>query len=406
MRRRIVGGFVALALIAPACGLGDKEQQATLIRQAYDNALDAQTAVGVLSVQLEPGDRPEAGGDLGAAVVIAASTTTLPKKESLPPELQAVYDQLIGLRPRVIFDAKVALDFGAGRAKVSFVPNDMKQGGFDADGNLIVIPGRGPYVFPFPVPGDAPESREEAAAAAAAAAAATGGGEGAVVPSTTTTTTTAPPTTDASDASTELTSIWADDKIFLKRAERRPTEKRIWAQLDWTKLDEEEQVSVPLREQFHPVMINMVNTINPHFILELALGALTGSIAIGGVEEVAGVQTTRYDLRISPEKVAEVLDLDDDETALRALMFRLLRVDGDDVIENAHIWIDEEGRLRKVQMEFNQFYRRDFDNIVVISLELPELGAPVEILVPKAEETIQVERYGRMLRAGVPRSVT
>lgn len=376
MRRWIVRGCVVLALIAPACGLGDKEQQATLIQRAYDKVIDTRSAVGVLSVQLEPGDRPNEGGAQG---VLAATTTMLPKKEDLPSDLQAVYDQLIGLRTRVLIDAKVALDFPAGRAKVSFVSTDMKQGGFDVDGNLIMVPGRGAYVFPLPLVGGVGGT--------------SAGVEGAAP-------TTAQAVTSAADANAEPTSIWADDSIFLKRAEHEATEKRVWAKLDWTKIDEDEQVPSPVQLQLHGAMINIVNTINPLYVLELALGRLTGSIEIGGVEQVAGVQTTRYDVRIAPEKVAEVLELDDDATALRALMLRLLRVDGNDVMENAHIWIDEEGRLRKIQVELHQAYERGFNNIVVIILELPELGALVEIPVPVAEETVELERYGQLLRAG------
>jgi hypothetical protein len=199
-----------------------------------------------------------------------------------------------------------------------------------------------------------------------------------------------------------ISSVFSGNTIFVRRANLRPTEKRVWAKLDYTRLPDDEDRPLPNELEGTRGVLAAANSINPIYIVDLALGALAGSVEVVGTETVAGVTTTKYESNISVDRVFTELDLNDTELEARTLMLRLLLGRAADV-RPAQFWVDDEGLLRKAVFEFSQRVDRNENNDLLITLEIPTYGGQVEIPSPATEETIEVERYGRMVRASSPR---
>jgi hypothetical protein len=195
--------------------------------------------------------------------------------------------------------------------------------------------------------------------------------------------------------------IFSRETIFVRRLNLRPTEKRTWAKLDFTALPDDEPRPAASDLEGPAAAIAAANTINPTFFVDLALGALAGSIKPQGREDVAGVSATKYEANISIDRVFTELDPDDTKLEAQRLMLRLLLNQPTDV-RPAEFWVDDEGLLRKARFEFSQRVDRDESNDVVVTLELPTYGAPIAIASPANDQTVEVERYGRMVRAATP----
>jgi len=210
-----------------------------------------------------------------------------------------------------------------------------------------------------------------------------------------------PASQPASAQDMPVTTIFSGETIFVRRLNLRPTEKRAWAKLDFTALPDDEPR--PAQSELEGVLsvIAAANTINPTFFVDLSVGALAGSIEPQGREDVGGVSATKYEANISVDRVFTELDPDDEQLEARQLMLRLLLARSTDV-RPAQFWVDDEGLLRKARFEFSQRIDRDENNDMVVTLELPTYGAPVTITSPANDQTVQVERYGRLVRAATP----
>ena len=200
-----------------------------------------------------------------------------------------------------------------------------------------------------------------------------------------------------------VVALFHGDTAFVRRVNLRPSERRVWAKLDFRRLpDDERRPPVPEEQLFQALMLT-VHAVNPVHLVDLAGGALAGSVKVKGREDVAGVSTTRYDVNMSLDRAIQELDLDDDALVTRQLMFRLLLGANDDV-RPARFWIDDEGLLRKARLELKQRVTRRESNKLTITIEIPQYGNETVIPTPTAEETIEVDRFGRLVRAAIPRS--
>ena len=309
-RRRtftVLSLVVGATLVAPACGIGDKQSYADRIHLSREKAVDAKVGSGTLTFELAPDpDNPApipGGDDEGAAALLAGGSQTM------------------------TMSFKVDFDFTKRLAQLTAA---------EAEGEPTVA------------------------------------------------------------------TVFSGETIFVRRANLRPTERRHWAKLDFTALPDDEPR--PLAEELDgpQAVIAAANTLNPIYFVDLALGALAGSIEPVGTEDVAGVSTTKYESNMSIDRVFNELDLEDTELEARLLMVRLLLNRPVDVVP-AQFWVDDDGLLRKARFEFSQRIDRDENNDLVITLELPTYGGEIGITTPASDETVEVERYGRMVRAATPR---
>ena len=213
--------------------------------------------------------------------------------------------------------------------------------------------------------------------------------------------TTEPPAEPATPPPSGTTAIFERDVAFVQRVNRRPAERRIWAGLDFGELPADEaapdQTDISDAERLYAV----ATTINPRYLLELAEGALAGSVELVGAEDVGGASTQHYRANMSIEKAISELDLDELELETRRHVFRLAGIGGD--VHKAQFWVDAEGRLRRSRFEFDQRLFPRIHNRVTVTLDMTSYGEPIELAAPGDEETVRVERYGRFVRAVLPR---
>lgn len=212
----------------------------------------------------------------------------------------------------------------------------------------------------------------------------------------------AEPAAPASPPPSGTTAVFARDVAYVQRVNRRPAERRIWAGLDFGALPSDEaapdQADISDAERLYAV----ATTINPRYLLELAEGALAGSVELVGAEDIGGVRTQHYRANMSIEKATSEVDLDEDEIETRRQIFRLAGIGGD--VHKAEFWVDGEGQLRRSRFVLEQRLFPRVNNRVTVTLDLTAYGEPLELQAPAKEETVRVDRYGRFVRAVLPRN--
>jgi hypothetical protein len=201
------------------------------------------------------------------------------------------------------------------------------------------------------------------------------------------------------DPATERATVFLDNEVFVRRQNARATERRTWARLDLTGLEHERPLDT--RDMPPGQILNAIaSTLNPVFLVELVEGALTGSVERVGPDTVADVPVTRYDANISFDKAMTELDFDDEQREVRLRLFRLLGSRKD--VVPAQIWVDEDGRLRRLRVEFEQRISRQRANTVIATVELHAFGGEVVLDPPAEESTVTYERFGRLVRSALP----
>ena len=209
----------------------------------------------------------------------------------------------------------------------------------------------------------------------------------------------APDAAPAAPASSET--VFRGGTILVKRTNLRPTERRTWAKLDLRDLPDNEPRLPKDQLEGATAARTALNSLHPEHVLDLTGGALAGSVRVVGREDVGGVPTTRYKANVSVDRAIEQLDLGEEELEARRLVLRLLLGSNVDV-EPGEFWIDDEGLLRRSRITFTQRINRTESNELEIVLELSQYGTEVAIPSPTEDETVEVERYGRLMRASLP----
>lgn len=202
------------------------------------------------------------------------------------------------------------------------------------------------------------------------------------------------------EGAVERTTTFHDTEVFVRRQNARATERRTWARLDLDKIVEDER-PLALREMAPPAVLNAVTTtVNPVYLLELVEGALAGSVERKGDDVIGDVAVARYEANISFDKALTGLDFDDDEREVRLRLFRLLGVTKD--VVPAELWLDAEGRLRRLRIELEQRVDRQRSIGLTVTLELASFGDATSLEGPPDESVVTYERFGRLVRSAMP----
>lgn len=201
-------------------------------------------------------------------------------------------------------------------------------------------------------------------------------------------------------APAEAGTLFHGGTVFVKRANLRSAGKRVWAKLDFTKLDDDEPRPSADSIEGPRYVIATFNTLNPLYLFDLALGALPGSVERDGKESIGGVETTKYKSNISIERSINELELDDEEIKTRTLMFNLLSVFQE--VQPGAFWLDERGLVKRLRVNFVQVVSRTERNFLVMNMDISSYGEPTEVPRPGGDETVEVERYARLVRIAVP----
>jgi hypothetical protein len=147
----------------------------------------------------------------------------------------------------------------------------------------------------------------------------------------------------------------------------------------------------------------VLNAINPILLVDLAAGALAGSIRRGITETTNGVRLTRYDANFDVEKTLEKTRrkaYPEDERKTIETAFGLLTLKG--AVNKGTVWLDEDGRLRGFSLELKVSRQRDFVFGVNVGLVITDFGAPIDVRVPADAEVLEAASMVAFLRAVVP----
>jgi hypothetical protein len=197
---------------------------------------------------------------------------------------------------------------------------------------------------------------------------------------------------------TEATRIYAGTTIYARRAAQTAANKtqRPWVRLDLTGIDPDEidNSQVELADAFRRIQ-QTAGFDNPLFLLRLLRGALSGSVKVAGHENVGGVPTTHFTLNLDREKALR----DDDEQVQDAYesIFKTIFATG--TVFPGEVWLDQQGLPRRYSMTLKSKLRRRSIADLRLTVELSDVGQPVDIPLPTKSETVKVEGLGGLAQA-------
>jgi hypothetical protein len=162
----------------------------------------------------------------------------------------------------------------------------------------------------------------------------------------------------------------------------------------WARFDFEREPKVDLNDTDRRLAVGAGVLISPALAVEVLEGVLTGSIERVGTEDVGGHQTTHYAGRVSQDAAArEVDDEDRREGALRAFASLGIRED----IFPAEVWIDEQGRPRRIRFVMRQ--QKDRVNAFELraAWEFSNYGVDAKIVLPGPADTVESRRMANFV---------
>ena len=189
----------------------------------------------------------------------------------------------------------------------------------------------------------------------------------------------------------ETVRVYAGTTVYARRAGAENTpNQRPWVRLDLLGIDPDDiDNDVELAEAVRQIA-QVQGIENPLFLLHLLRGTLSGSVEVVGTEAIHGVQTTHYRLNIDREKAVK----DDDEDVQDAYETLFKSMFATRTVFPGEVWLDDEGIPRKYSLTLKSKVRRRALADFVLTVEVLELGKPVQIEVPDKSQTATVEGLG------------
>lgn len=190
--------------------------------------------------------------------------------------------------------------------------------------------------------------------------------------------------------------------FYGRRVAATDRDARPWLRLRLADLEEGTgEIRVP--EDFPTAVLN---AINPIVLVDLAAGALAGSIKRGVTETTNGVRVTRFDANFDVEKTLEKTRRkaypEEERKAIEA-SFALLTLKGE--VNKGTVWLDDAGRLRGFALELKVSRQRDLVFGVNLGLVISDFGKVADVRVPPDAEVLEAASMVAFLRAVVPEMV-
>jgi hypothetical protein len=200
------------------------------------------------------------------------------------------------------------------------------------------------------------------------------------------------------DGATEAARIYQGTTIYARRASQpaAASAQRPWVRLDLTGIDPDEIDSddVELADAVRRVGETQ-GFDSPLFLLKLFRGALSGSVKEVGAENLGGVPTTHFTLNLDREKALR----DEDEDVQDAYEVVFKSVFATRNVFPGEVWLDEQGLPRRYSLTLKSNLRRRSIADLKLTVELFDVGRPVDIALPAKSETAKVEDLGNLLDA-------
>ncbi len=178
-----------------------------------------------------------------------------------------------------------------------------------------------------------------------------------------------------------------DIEFFGRRAAAAPNDSRPWVRMTLDRIDAGAGEIDPFEGA-----TSAVAALNPAVILDMAAGALTGSIERRGTARVGGATTQRFDFNVSLDKAFGDVRRSRYSEDKRELMFDyldLLGVDGR--VHPASVWLDQDNRIRRFSVTLTQRPRTRFAFDFIVTLDLDRYAGTYSALRPLPDEVIGVD---------------
>ena len=184
--------------------------------------------------------------------------------------------------------------------------------------------------------------------------------------------------------------------VHLRRADAEENDARPWLTLDVGSLDED--ASLPFSNSDPIRMPYTAFAIPPAVLVDLVAGALTGSLEQLGTEDIDGVAVRGYRANFDLEKMlTDTREESYDDERREAVERTFETLDIDETVHPGTVWLDEQGRPRRVTYELDAKPRRRWTFGITVTLDLVEWGAPAAIDTPSIEETIRISSLNRLM---------
>lgn len=189
---------------------------------------------------------------------------------------------------------------------------------------------------------------------------------------------------------------------FGRRAGVPDDDARPWARLDLADLAEDAGEIQPFSEQAAAA----IAALHPAIVIDLAAGALTGSIERLGAETVAGVETTRYGANFAIDKALGDVRrrrYPEDRRERVDELVELLGIDGE--VHPGEVWLDADGRIRRLTLRLVQRPATRVELAMVVTLEVTEIGGAYLAEPPTPQQVLSVDsvvRFVTTVGAGAP----
>ncbi len=196
--------------------------------------------------------------------------------------------------------------------------------------------------------------------------------------------------------------VFDDLNFYGRRLAATDRDARPWLRLRLENLEEGTgEIRVP-----DDAPTAVLNAINPIVLVDLAAGALAGSIKRGVTETNNGVTVTRFDANFDVAKTLEKTRRkaypEQERKAIEAA-FELLTLKGD--VNKGSVWLDDAGRLRGFSLQLKVSRQRDFVFGVNLALVINNFGKAADVRVPGDSEVLEAASMVAFLRAVVPEMV-
>ncbi|MBA2610285.1 MAG: hypothetical protein H0U92_15210 [Actinobacteria bacterium] len=189
-----------------------------------------------------------------------------------------------------------------------------------------------------------------------------------------------------------------DIEFFGRRAAAAPNDSRPWVRMTLDRIDLGAGEIDPFEGAASAVAV-----LNPAVILDMAAGALTGSIKRRGAALVGGTTTQRFDFNVSLDKAFGDVRRSRYSEDKRDLMFDyldLLGVDGR--VHAASAWLDKDDRIRRFSVKLTQRPRTRFAFDFIVTLDLDRYAGTYSGLRPLPDEVLGVDTLVGFVNAVLP----
>jgi hypothetical protein len=161
---------------------------------------------------------------------------------------------------------------------------------------------------------------------------------------------------------------------------------RVWTKLDFASIDPKARATLQNLTTFPSV--------SPSLLVRFLKGALTGSVKTLGQESIDGVPTTHYRFNIDRDKAVQ--GMHDKDKQIVTLLLQRSGFTGS-VFRKAEVWLDDQGRARRLVIHFHQAVGRSDAADIGFRLTLSDFGKPVAIELPIADAISTVADYPQLV---------